>query len=90
MALRCPTEGHRQEWSLRLHSIQHGVVPHGRSQLVQSFVMLIPFLREKSEKSEREKSERKRESEKVRKREREKERRRKRKREKERKSVKEK
>ena len=24
MALRCPTEVHRQEWSLRLNSIQHG------------------------------------------------------------------
>ena len=24
MALRCPTEGHRQEWSLRLNSIEHG------------------------------------------------------------------
>ena len=34
MALCCPTEGHRQEWSLRLDSIQHGKTHQPSSDIV--------------------------------------------------------
>ena len=43
MALRCSTERHRQEWSLRHNSIQHGWCSVGRSQLVESLVWLVPL-----------------------------------------------
>ena len=70
MALRCPTEEHRQEWSLRLNSIQHGwcrvAVLSWWSHLSGKFQFCV--YREKEEKREKKGKRKKKEERKNKKR----------------------